>query len=38
MGIVVVGGVTFSLILTLYVVPIFYIFLAKVKNKSIVNY
>jgi len=37
MGIVVVGGVTFSLILTLYVVPIFYIFLAKVKNKSIIN-
>ena len=37
MGIVVVGGVMFSLILTLYVVPIFYIFLAKVKNKSIVN-
>ncbi len=37
MGIVVVGGVMFSLILTLYVVPIFYIFLAKVKNKSIVK-
>lgn len=32
MGTVIVGGMLFSLVLTLYVVPIFYIFLAKKKE------
>jgi multidrug efflux pump subunit AcrB len=36
MGIVIVGGMLFSLVLTLYVVPVFYIFLAKKKQAKTV--
>ena len=32
MGIVVVGGVMFSLVLTLYVIPVMYIYLSKPKK------
>ncbi len=32
MGIVIVGGMLFALVLTLYVVPVFYIYLAKIKQ------
>ncbi|MFA6571912.1 MAG: efflux RND transporter permease subunit, partial [Bacteroidota bacterium] len=32
MGVVIVGGMLFALVLTLYVVPVFYIFLAKKKQ------
>jgi hydrophobe/amphiphile efflux-1 (HAE1) family protein len=36
MGIVIVGGMLFALVLTLYVVPVFYIFLAKKKHPKTV--
>jgi hydrophobe/amphiphile efflux-1 (HAE1) family protein len=35
MGVVIVGGMLFSLVLTLYVVPVFYIFLSKKKQAKI---
>jgi multidrug efflux pump len=37
MGVVIVGGLLFSLVLTLYVVPVFYIFLSKKKIQKIEN-
>lgn len=37
MGIVIVGGMLFALVLTLYVVPMMYILLAKTKDKEIIT-
>lgn len=37
MGVVIVGGMLFSLVLTLYVVPVIYIFMAKKKHIAVIG-